>query len=208
MKNKIFKILICALFVVVLILIGANFAQALMPLIILNQPPTPSLKTLNDIYVRLTTNEAAGAHTLTPSVAASLTGSAMPDLDEIYNAIPTIDPTKVLQGTTYLGIAGTAAAPLVWGDDDSNTYTWDQAVAHCAAKTDGGYTWRLPTISELLKGISDQFILGSGSGFGNDTYYWSGTEGNSGYAWYTGFIGTISIDVDIKTDQVPVRCVH
>jgi len=208
MKNKIFKILICVLFIFILTGIGAKFAQALMPLIILNQPPTPSLKTLNDIYVRLTTNEAAGTHTLTPSVAASLTENAMPDLVEIYNAIPTIDPTKVLQGTTYLGVAGTAAAPIVWGDDDNNTYTWDQAVAYCAAKTDGGYTWRLPTISELLKGISDQFILSSGSGFRVYAFYWSSNEFDASSAWYAYWDDDVYGDFVDKPMQNPVRCVH
>lgn len=200
---KISKILIYIFtfgLVVAFAIIGAQKVFALLII------PQPTMYTLNDIYARLTTNATASSHTLTPSGSQST--MVVRSLSEIYNAIPTIDPTKVLTGTTYLGIAGTATAPLVWGDDDSNTYTWDQAVAHCAAKTDGGYTWRLPNISELLKSTSDQFIMSSGGGFLVDTDYWSGTENNDTLAWSASYNDAVASYIDSKLTAKPVRCVH
>jgi hypothetical protein len=200
---KISKILIYIFtfgLVVAFAIIGAQKVFALLII------PQPTMYTLNDIYARLTTNATASSHTLTPSGSQST--MVVRSLSEIYNAIPTIDPTKVLTGTTYLGIAGTATAPLVWGDDDSNTYTWDQAVAHCASKTDGGYAWRLPNISELLKGMSDQFIIGSGSGFFVDTSYWSGTVNSDIFAWSADYNDGSTSYIDNKSTEKLTRCVH
>lgn len=68
--------------------------------------PAPTFYTLNDIYTRLITNatSTAGNHSLSITTSPA---TSMHTLTEIYNAIPTIDPTKVLTGTTYLGVAGT-----------------------------------------------------------------------------------------------------
>lgn len=62
--------------------------------------------TLTDIYNRLTTNATAteGNHSLSSSENPAGT---MYTLKQIYEAIPTIDATKILQGTTYLGVGGT-----------------------------------------------------------------------------------------------------
>jgi len=65
--------------------------------------PSAQFYTLSNIWTRLTTNETAGDHLFT--FADSLVGSGK-TLTEIYNAIPTINPSKLLNDTTYLGITG------------------------------------------------------------------------------------------------------
>src|SRR4051812_30206528 len=84
---------------------GLSFAGTLSP----SATPTATSYTLGDIYTRLTTNgtATAGAHSLT---TVSAVGATFHSLAEIYAAIPTIDATKVLTGTTYLGVAGSASA--------------------------------------------------------------------------------------------------
>jgi len=66
--------------------------------------PVASFYTLSDIWTRLTTNGAAGTHSFL--FADPLAGTHV-TLTQIYNAIPIIDATKVLSGTSYLGIPGT-----------------------------------------------------------------------------------------------------
>ena len=68
--------------------------------------PIAEFYTLTDIWTRLSTNATAvvGEHPFTFS--DSLVGAGK-TLTEIYNAIPTIDPTQVRLGTPYLGITGT-----------------------------------------------------------------------------------------------------
>jgi hypothetical protein len=69
--------------------------------------PSATSYTLTDIFNRIKTNATAtlGNHSLSPTTTPQ---SSFHSLTEIYNAIPTIDPAKVILGTTYLGIAGTA----------------------------------------------------------------------------------------------------
>jgi hypothetical protein len=60
---------------------------------------------LDNIYTRLTTNASAteGDHSLSAGATPTTTQRS---LKEIYEAIPTIDASKVAIGTTYLGVAG------------------------------------------------------------------------------------------------------
>jgi uncharacterized protein (TIGR02145 family) len=78
--------------------------------------PAATGYTLGDIYTRLTTNATAtqGNHSFSPGGSPAGT---LYTLTQIYSAIPTIDPTKVLSGTSYLGVAGTASAGYAYGDD-------------------------------------------------------------------------------------------
>ncbi len=70
--------------------------------------PSAKFYTLSEIYTRLTTNATTteGGHSFAFSDSLAGTGRT---LTEIYGAIPTIDATKVLSGTSYLGIAGSMA---------------------------------------------------------------------------------------------------
>ena len=70
--------------------------------------PSAQFYTLSEIYTRLTTNGTAteGGHDFNFSDTLAGTGRT---LTEIYNAIPTINPSKLLDDTTYLGITGNIA---------------------------------------------------------------------------------------------------
>jgi len=70
--------------------------------------PSAQFYTLSEIYTRLTTNATTteGSHDFTFSDALAGIGRT---LTEVYNAIPTIDPSKLLDNTTYLGITGNIA---------------------------------------------------------------------------------------------------
>jgi len=70
--------------------------------------PTAKFYTLSEIYTRLTTNATSteGGHSFT--FADSLEGTGR-TLTEVYSAIPTIDPAKLLSDTTYLGVTGSVA---------------------------------------------------------------------------------------------------
>ncbi len=74
--------------------------------------PTAQFYTLTDIYNRLYDNSEAvlGDHSFTFSDAFDGTHYT---LKQIYDRIPTINPTKVLFGTSYLGIAGTIETKIL-----------------------------------------------------------------------------------------------
>lgn len=70
--------------------------------------PAASGYTLADIYNRLDTNApaTAGDHSFSPSASPS---GSLYTLTQIYDKIPAIDGTKILEGTTYLGVDGAIA---------------------------------------------------------------------------------------------------
>jgi len=77
--------------------------------------PGAQFYTLSEIYTRLTTNATStvGGHSFT--FADSLAGTGR-TLTEIYNAIPTIDPTKLLDTATYLGVTGSITTQTLSAD--------------------------------------------------------------------------------------------
>lgn len=81
---------------------GAVWAGSLTP----PANPAASGYTLEDIYNRLNTNAAAtaGGHSFSPSGDPA---GSMYTLTQIYDKIPTVDASKILEGITYLGVAGT-----------------------------------------------------------------------------------------------------
>ena len=94
----------------VLVIYGIVQAGSLTP----SASPAATSYTATDIYNRLTTNTTAteGDHLFSPSGSPAGT---LYTLTQVYSAIPTIDPVKVLVGTSYLGIAGTYNANLFNG---------------------------------------------------------------------------------------------
>jgi hypothetical protein len=90
---------------------------------------TATLYTLTDIYTRLTTNSTAteADHDLGPSATPASSGYT---LTQIYDAIPTIDASKVVYGTSYLGISGTATTTVSTLCYD-NTYYYN-AISSCS----------------------------------------------------------------------------
>lgn len=185
------KTLITILALILIFLVGSQVANALGTLTPAGAPGSATQYTLNDIYTKLTVNSS----TSTKSGLFSTPGSvnvSFRTLAEIYAAIPTIDATKVATGTTYLGVVGTlqpSVPPLQWSAEQQ-LENWSDATSACAALTEGGVTagtWRLPTLSELLSGFVDDWILegdATGERFsGDSTYYWSGTASGGGGIW-------------------------
>jgi hypothetical protein len=129
-----------AVVLVGLVVWGVSHAGSLTP----SSAPSASSYTLGDIYNRLTTNTTAtaGNHSLSTSTTPA---STFHTLTEIYSAIPTIDPSKVLSGTTYLGVAGNASAgsnyavsgPFVSDGASDNGYL-DQNTGLIWENTDAG----------------------------------------------------------------------
>ena len=87
----------------------------------LTPPAAPAATgyTLADIYNRLNTNATSteGGHNFSPSGSPA---ASIYTLTQIYEKIPTIDPAKIVAGTTYLGVAGTYVGA---------SYTWTKAGA-------------------------------------------------------------------------------
>ena len=66
--------------------------------------PIASMKTLEDIYQRVVAGTAAGSHNLTP---ASSPAGTMHTLSEIFNAIPNVDYSQILDTYSLMGATGT-----------------------------------------------------------------------------------------------------
>ena len=67
-------------------------------------------------------------------------------------------------------------------NDFPNGMTWNQAMSACAGLGNG---WRLP-IKDELKAMYEQ-LHKQGRGNFKDTWYWSSSQINSGYAWHVYF---------------------
>ena len=148
--------------------------------------------TLNDIYNKIlnfsyTPDEPSGTITVPGTVTESFYS-----LTEIYNLLanqPDLTAENIAQGATILGVEGTLStepAELEWSAQAPTVLNWDDAGLYCTDLEEGGHTdWRLPTISELLAGISDDWIINGGADprFAHYTVYWSGTELDSDSAW-------------------------
>lgn len=217
------KILFIILTLVLTVTLGVQVTNAIGSLSPSGTAGDATQYTLNDIYTKLTVNTS----TSTKSGSISLPESAIATfrtLTEIYNAIPTIDATKVATGTTYLGVRGTLSTTtpsLVWydsslNDDFLNWVSWENAITLCSELVAGGSSsWRLPTITELIDGISNEWV-GPSSGrynyFMDDTFYWSSDTNpdSSSYAWGAGLDTTIGFYINSaeKTNEYKTSCVR
>jgi len=204
MKTTMKKTITTTLAAIVAVLITTTAVQAIGTLTPSGTAGDNTQYTLNDIYARLTTNATALVGSGSMSIPGSVTASFR-TLSEIYDAIPTIDATKVATGTSYLGVAGNAiigTPELEWSTAQPSA-NWTDAGLACEALTEGSATagdWRLPTIIELLAGISDDwFIDGPGSRFAYNGYYWSGTEFDVSSAWVADWYGYAYSYDDLKT---------
>ncbi|MCB0521208.1 MAG: DUF1566 domain-containing protein [Lewinellaceae bacterium] len=88
--------------------------------------------------------------------------------------------------------------------NEPGLYTWQEAIAACAAKDLGGYTWELPNIDELSDvhaAQSECFTAG---------VYWSSSDHNGEKA----FVLHFNTEYDDTPNAIqywvpgPCRCVH
>ena len=205
------KTLLTILTLLLTVVIGAQVANAIGSLTPSGTAGDATQYTLNDIYTRLTSNNSTSTKSGMFTTPGSVTATFR-TLTEIYSAIPTIDAAKVATGTSYLGVTGTLATstPALQWSTNQGSLTWDNAVAACAGTVDGSTGWRLPTISELLSGISDDAIINPPSSlYGGGQYCWSSTS-NSSNAWAANinFASIISSLEGAKTAQLRTYCVR
>jgi hypothetical protein len=179
-------------------------------------PPGATMYTLDDIWQKITDNDNPtppdeGDHAFGPS---STPAGTMRTLTDIYNEIPVLDASKILNTYTVMGVTGTVApapAELEWQTPDPNQdLNWADANAYCAGL---GAGWRLPKLSELMVALSNSWIsdgTGQPGGFRVGNYYCSSLENGANSAWGAlgdsdGNVGSGSI---AKTIPFAVRCVR
>jgi hypothetical protein len=108
---------------------------------------------------------------------------------------------------------------LIWQrQNDNATHTESQAVTQCAGLPLGGFTWRLPSIQELMS-IADYSRLDPAPAL-NTTYflpasqntftYWSSTQiaNDVNSAWYVYFLDGSNGNVEKINGYYYVRCVR
>lgn len=145
-------------------LIQTSYAGSLTPAV----GPASTMYTLGDVYTKIansTTTATEGSASFTTPGSVSATFHT---LKEIYELIPTIDTNKVLTGTTYLGVAGSATFSLL---KTGQTFCYDDSgatnnVVPCAGTGQDG---------DLQKG----FAMKSYTDNGNGTV----TDNNTGLIW-------------------------
>ena len=134
-------------------------------------------------------------------------------------------PSDVKKDVVYAGgneVGTFVGAPvsLEWTDLTFSGMDWDTAVLYAQYLDADGVTvdetpqnyWSLPTESQLLAALSDQFILAlpSQTCFQDSIYYWSSCEGDSTLAWLANYIsGNVGGYYGAKSSQdYSFRCVH
>lgn len=97
-------------YILIAFIIGAfvrtTFAGSLTP----TSTPASTMYTLDGIYNKLidnTTSQAEGSASFTTPGSVSATFHT---LKQIYESIPTLDAAKILTGTTYMGVSGSASS--------------------------------------------------------------------------------------------------
>ena len=86
--------------------VRTSFAGSLTPSV----SPASTMYTLEDIYTKLTDSTTTATEGTASFTTPGTVSATLHNLKQIYELIPTIDATKVLCGTTYLGVAGSASA--------------------------------------------------------------------------------------------------
>jgi hypothetical protein len=165
--------------------------------------------TLTEIYNAIPPLLSLDESTTTVPVGINISTTTLDAIDSNLVA------TNIKSGTTIFGVEGSVvegAPELEWSGEQTQS-NWVTASSTCAGLTDGGATagdWRLPTISELLTAISDDWIIDGGAAprFADNTHYWSGTEIGATYAWYAYWFGNVSNFDGGKTGTKSVRCVR
>lgn len=183
-------------------------------------PGSNTQYTLNDIYTRLTTNTTATEGSGLFATPSGTPVESFLTLTEIYNAIPTIDPSKVALGTTYLGVAGNLSVPnpapeLEWSTAQGGPTTWAIAGLNCEELSENGGNWRLPTLEEF-RSITDFTRVNNATlvaGFTEESWYWTSTKladsvDSTKAWWWSSYEGAIGTDLRSLSTENIFRCVR
>jgi len=180
-KNIFLSVLtvICATLIVAVVVKAGSLAPS--------ASPASTMYTLEDIYNKIVSGTNASSHTL----------------DSASTPIPTMHTLTDIYTAAGEHCVACGATELTWSDQAPDVMDWATATTYCS-----GLGQRLPTIGELLKGLGDQFVSGTQTGFQNGAGYWSSSEGGSEDAWGAGYVGNVSDDIGSKASGYSVRCVH
>jgi Protein of unknown function (DUF1566) len=209
------KTLLTILTLILTVTLGAQITRAIGSLTPSGIAGDDTHYSLNDVYDKLTNFAGTPTATSSPFTTPGSVSATFYTLTEIYNLLTAENANlvagKIATGTTIFGVTGTLATstPELEWSTNQGYLTWNDAVAACAGTVDGSTGWRLPTISELLVAISDDWIINnSGSRFADGTDYWSATEYDGSNAWNAYWYGYVNGNYDGKTSQYSVLCVR
>jgi hypothetical protein len=194
------KTILTILTLILTVTLGVHVADALGTLTVPANPGSATQYSLNDIYNKLTdftisTSTKTGLF-IVPGTVAPTFFSLSDIYTKLTNENANLVPAKIATGTTIFGVTGTlqGAHNLEWSTSEVST-NFNTAYAFCSGIVDGSTGWRLPTFSELLVGISNDWIpSGSGTIFINGEIYWtsgySGSDDDWVAYWSTGSINS------------------
>jgi len=136
------------------------------------------------------------------------------NFNDTHDSTVTDLTTKLMWQQCSAGLSGTNCTT-----GSAGTYTWANAISHCDAASDGGYTdWRLPNLREL-QSLTDMTTFNPAI---NTTYfpatqqstYWSSTTymDDTTCAWVVNFSNGMTygsaVNNTVKTATKYVRCVR
>lgn len=174
------------------VFVRVTFAGSLTP----DTTPSSTMYTLDGIYNKITDNTTSASEGGQSFNTPGSVSSTFHTLKQIYESIPTLDPTKILLGTTYMGVAG--AAPVSGGvPKTGQTQCWDAdgILISCAGTgQDGDYQEGVPTSGVRFVDNSNNTITDNATGL-----MWKKcSEGQSGVDCSTGSITPSSWTVSLS----------
>jgi len=165
MKMK--KFLHIGSYVIIAFIIGAfvrtSFAGSLTP----SATPASTMYTLDGIYNRLIDNTTSQAEGSASFITPGSVSATFRSLKEIYESIPTLDATKILTGTTYMGVAGSASSGQAGLPKTGQTDCWNASgtpVSCAGTGQDGQYQKGLPTSGARFVDNTDSTISDNATG--------------------------------------------
>ncbi len=185
--------------------------------------PLASMRTLTEIWnaIVIKTGDVAVVTTSTSTNKLLLTVPAGTYLGSatVSTTSTAFTSANIKSGVDLFGIIGElssgpalncsvpAGSSLAWSASQGSL-NWTNAGIACAAL---GSCWRLPTIDELVAGLTAQFVdvPSTEGGFAEGSYYWSSTEFGESYAWYAiYYYGDVLSLSNSKNFEFSVRCVR
>jgi hypothetical protein len=203
-------------YLVVAILVGTTAVYAAGTLTPTGTAGDDTHYSLKDIENKLTDFTATPTATSSPFTVPGSVSASFPTLTEIYDLLAAENSDLVAEnvrdGIEVFGVTGNlveGTPELEWSDEAPTALNWDDAATYCAGTVDGSTGWRLPTISELLVGIADDWIVdGTENRFAFNTNYWSGAEDSAINAWSAYWDEFVVNGSDSKASTYSVRCVR